>query len=83
MRLNDRKNFGTYDLALSCTEGRLDDDVGTFMVSAVLTSSSQNRYMTVKEKVEAFEFVVDGLSKHLEECKKEALVRKLSGVNDE
>lgn len=83
MKLSDKRNFGTYNLALSCTEGRLDDDVGTFMVSAVLTSDSQNRYMTAKEKIEALEFVIDGLSKHLEECKKEELVKKLSGVSDD
>jgi len=83
MTLSEKKYYNTYALELSCTKGRLDDDVGTFMVSAILTSNNQNRYMTAQEKIEALKFIIDGLSKHLEDCKKEVLVKELSGVGNE
>jgi len=55
----EEMTFPKFKARLPLTPGRLDDDVGTFIMSTCLFSDRENRYLTHEERLEIIEAMVE------------------------
>jgi len=74
--------FPTWNANITLTPGRLDDDVGTFVMSVVLHSNTENRLLTYEERMNILDKVTDKLAEWKDDIKKRHLTKKLAGLEE-
>jgi len=78
----EEMTFPKFSARISLTPGRLDDDVGTFVMSVCLFSNSENRDLTDEERFEIIDTTIEKLQEWKDDIKKRRLITELSGLED-